>query len=389
MTVCDLSAFYCEKGGGVTTFHRARLEWFARQTRHRYVLIAPGPATASRQLAPSASIVSIAGPRASRESGRYHLLTNYRAVREAVEHHAPDVLEAHDPWFSLPMGLHLRFRGPYRGLLTTHCHSDPIGTYVHPRVARWRWLGRAVARAEHWADRQLHRQHAACHAVYVASETMRRHLADVGVSRVFKSGFGVDADLLRLSISRRPSDVRGLLYAGRLDDDKEFTLLLRVLPRLLERSDVRVTVAGTGRYAAHVAAISHPRFRYLGHIRERAAMRTLYAANDVLVAPGRYETFGLAALEGAAAGLLVVGPSAGGTGELLASCQSPLTFAPGSADALFETIVSAFDREHRDVVQRGRAMARRFGTWSDVVGRQVAGYQAMLGQTDQPACLTA
>jgi hypothetical protein len=32
MTLCDLSPFYCEKGGGIRTFHQARLNWF--KARH-------------------------------------------------------------------------------------------------------------------------------------------------------------------------------------------------------------------------------------------------------------------------------------------------------------------------------------------------------------------
>src|SRR6516225_8100796 len=51
MILCDLSTFYCGKGGGVSTYHRARLEWFARQHEHQYVLISPGPRFEMRQIA--------------------------------------------------------------------------------------------------------------------------------------------------------------------------------------------------------------------------------------------------------------------------------------------------------------------------------------------------
>jgi alpha-1,6-mannosyltransferase len=395
MTFCDLAAFYCDKGGGVTTFLRARLDWFARQRRHRYVLIAPGPRPEVRQLAPSVSIVHVYGPRASRDPDRYRLLTQYGAVREAVEQYSPDILETHDPWFSLPMGLMLRFRGPYRGLLTTYCHSDPIRTYIHPRLGRWLPMASARRSLEAWADRQLHRQHAACDAVFVSSETMLHRLGEVGVTRVSRADVGVDPDLLRVALHRKPSGLRRLLYAGRLDDDKEFRLVLRVLPRLLEQPDVTVTVAGIGKHADALKGLPHPRFRYIGHVSDRAVMRTLYASHDVLLAPGRYETFGLTALEGAAAGLVVVGPSEGGTSELLAACRSPLMFSAGSVEQFGEAIDHAMNGDHADLVQRGRQVASRFGAWPDAVGRQVAAYEAMLGET-RPAgdaaqleCLTA
>jgi alpha-1,6-mannosyltransferase len=386
MTICDLSSFYCDKGGGVTTFHRARIDWFARQSRHRYVLISPGPRREVRQVAPSVWLVHIHGLRASRDQDRYRLLTDFRGVRDAVERFAPDVLETHDPWFSLPIGLMLRFRGPYRGLLTTYCHSDPIQTYLHPRLARWtpRAAAAPALRFERWADRQLHRQHAACHAVFAASDTMLQRLAEVGVTRAARAAFGVDPDLLRLR-RRWPPERRSILYAGRLDEDKEFGLVLDILPRLLERPGVRVTVAGAGKHAGRAAAIAHPRFRYLGHLTDRGAMRTLYATHDVLLAPGRYETFGLSALEGAAAGLVVVGPSAGGTGELLRQCGSPLAHAAGDAGAFLDAVIAAIEGEHRVLVERGRAIAARFGTWSDAVARHVAFYESLAGAAPEPS----
>lgn len=378
MIICDLSSFYCPKGGGVSTYHRARVEWFARQTRHQYVLISPGPRRQVRRLAPTVTTVQVYGVRAARDPDRYRMLVDYTGVRDAVERFSPDVIETHDPWFSLPFGLMLRFRGPYRGLLTTCCHSDPIRTYVDPFLNRWRWLSRPIERFERWADRELHRMHAACHAVFVASDVMRDRLRAVGVDRVMKAGFGVDPQLL--GGTRRSADRRAtrLLYAGRLDDDKEFALVLDILPHLLRRADVRLTVAGTGRYESHVRALSHPRVRYVGHLADRTAMRLLYASHDVLLAPGRFETFGLSALEGAAAGLIVVGADEGGTGELLREWRSPFAFRPGRANAFLDRVLAAVDTDRRPFIDRGRALAVRYGGWPDAVARQVVTYEELL-----------
>lgn len=389
MTLCDLSSFYCEKGGGVSTYHRARLEWFARQTKHRYILISPGPRFSIRQVAPTVLTVHVYGPRASRDPDRYRLLTNYANVRAVVEGFAPDVLETHDPWFSLPIGLMLRYKGPYRGLLSTFCHSDPIRTYVRPFLARFPSMASLSGRFERWADRELHRLHAGCHAVFVASEWMRDHLNRLGVRRVAKVNFGVDAELQRCSRRGRRTPMR-LLYAGRLDDDKEFGLVLDAVPQLLRRTDVRITVAGAGKYRRRVERITHPQFEYVGHLVERAAMRVIYARSDVLLAPGRFETFGLSALEGAAAGLLVVGPSEGGTGELLHDWRSPLAFPAGDSAAFLERVHAAIDGTHDLLAARARAMVARRGTWSDAVAAQIALYESMLdGRSVDAAARTA
>jgi len=382
MILCDLSTFYCAKGGGVSTYHRARLEWFARQHAHQYVLISPGPRFTMRQIAPSVWTVVVKGPRASRDSDRYRLLLDYRTVRDAILHFAPDVLETHDPWFSLPMGLIARHRGSYRGAVTTFCHSDPIRTYVRPRLPRWDWLSPTLDRWERRADRQLHRLHGACTAVFVASEVMRERLKGAGVTRIARTPFGFDRDLLRIARRSHPGP-RRILYAGRLDPDKEFNLVLEVLPRLLERTDVNVTIAGAGGFAARIGAINHPRFRYLGHVVDRRVLSAVYAAHDILLAPGRFETFGMSALEGAAAGLLVVGPYEGGTGELLLQCRSPLTFTPGSAGAFMEAIERAIESDGGTVVERGRALACQHGSWDEAVARHVGVYLSMLGRESE------
>jgi alpha-1,6-mannosyltransferase len=380
MTLCDLSSFYCAKGGGVSTYHRARIEWFSRQRAHRYVLISPGSRFDVQQPAPSVWTVQVRGPRASGDPDRYRLLLDYPAVRGLLQHFAPDVLETHDPWFSLPMALIARHRGPYRGLVTTYCHADPIRTYVRPRFPRWRWLAPSLDRWGQWADRELHRLHDACAAVFVASDDMQERLASIGVDNVVKAGFGFDPDLLR--IVRRPvCGPRRVLYAGRLDADKEFELVLNVIPELLSRSDVEITVAGTGKYRHQVASIRHPRFRYLGHIVDRRALGAVYASHDVLLAPGRFETFGMSALEGAAAGLLVVGPSEGGTGELLRQWRSSLSFPAGCLTAFRERIHDALAMTGAPLVERGRALARRNGSWDEAVARHVQIYVSMLGRS--------
>jgi len=207
---------------------------------------------------------------------------------------------------------------------------------------------------------------------------MRERLKSAGVTRIVSAPFGVHPDLLRIA-RRAHARPRRILYAGRLDPDKEFDLVLAVLPQLLERTDVRVTIAGAGKFARRMAAIDHPRFRYLGHVADRRVLSAVYAAHDVLLAPGRFETFGMSALEGAAAGLAVVGPSEGGTGELLGQCMSPLTFTPGSSESFMDAIVDAIESDHSALLDRGRALARQHGSWDEAVARHVGVYLSMLG----------
>jgi len=130
VTICDLSPFYCSQGGGIRTYHRARIDWFRRQTRHRYVLIAPGPAFDTVHIGPAVSCVRVYGPPLTRETDGYRLLLDYSAVRRTIMGIRPDVLEVQDLWLSAPLGLLMRKRGEFQGLLTSFCHSEPLSTYI-------------------------------------------------------------------------------------------------------------------------------------------------------------------------------------------------------------------------------------------------------------------
>ena len=379
MTVCDLSPFYCDNGGGIRTFHRARIEWFKRHPQHRYVLISPGPGFVTSTIAYNVSWIQVYGVPVGRGESRYRLMLDYPAVRATITQVRPDVLEVHDPWISAPLALRLRRRGVYQGLLTSFCHSDPVPTYVTPRLTRLIGGGRLAQRLTNRADLAFRRLQAHFDIAFTASDSMLARLTAGGVPAAVKVTFGVEPALLahRHSVPS-PRWIRRILYAGRLDDDKEFGLVLDVLPALLGRPDVRVTIMGTGAHRARVLALSHPHLRYLGFVTNPDAVGRVYADNDVLLAPGRFETFGLVALEAAASGLVVVGPGEGGTGAILRQLRSPLIFAAGNRQSFLERIEAAIDGNIGDLAARGRTAAAGFGTWHDAIGRQVAIYQARL-----------
>jgi glycosyltransferase involved in cell wall biosynthesis len=113
-------------------------------------------------------------------------------------------------------------------------------------------------------------------------------------------------------------------------------------------------------------------------VQDRAALAALYSEHDIFVAPGAYETFGLAALEAAAAGLVVVGPNRGGTGALLREMQSPFAFEAGDADDLLATVRAALRADWRHGSDASRVLAARYGTWPDAIARLVNRYERVI-----------
>jgi len=108
---CDLSMFYSPTGGGIRTYHNAKLNWFASQRLHRYLLIDPGPRESIERPAQNITVVSLPGFKAR---GDYRVAFSYRRLRAIVQRWRPDVLETGDPWFSGPIGLLFKRRNQVR-----------------------------------------------------------------------------------------------------------------------------------------------------------------------------------------------------------------------------------------------------------------------------------
>jgi alpha-1,6-mannosyltransferase len=176
------------------------------------------------------------------------------------------------------------------------------------------------------------------------------------------------------SIARRQRRPIRLLYAGRLQLDKGFDLLLATIQDLLRRPDVTLSIAGSGPLLDDIARIQHPRLTYLGYVADRPALGRIYLRHDVLLAPGAHETFGLAALEALASGMVVVGPRAGGTGELLRQLESPCVFDPGDHVSWLAAVDNAIDGDHRRRTLDGRRLASSYGSWNDAIAREVETY---------------
>jgi alpha-1,6-mannosyltransferase len=115
LTFCDISTFYCPTGGGVRTYYDAKLDWFRRQSRHRYILIIPGKRSSRRALTPSVTLVEARGIGVTRSREGYRIFLDFAHIRSMVRECRPDVLEAGDPWISGPLALcHAGWRVRYR-----------------------------------------------------------------------------------------------------------------------------------------------------------------------------------------------------------------------------------------------------------------------------------
>jgi alpha-1,6-mannosyltransferase len=368
---CDISSFYAPTAGGIRTYHDAKIDWFASQDRHRYLLVHPGPRATVMHPAPTVTCASVYGVRAR---GGYRLPVDFRGLHTIVRDARPDVLETGDPWFSGPLGLLFK-RWRHTALVSSFFHGDPMHTYVEPWVARSGVFVRLKRGLGTRADRYFYRVQRMYDVTVTSSAWVESMLRARGVERILRMPFGVDPLFLAIGRRRRPRLRRSrLLYAGRLQGDKGIDVLLAAVPELLRLPDTTLTIAGTGPLADAMARIASSRVCVVGFVSSREELARLYADHDVLLAPGPYETFGLAALEGLAAGLSVVGPAAGGTQALLRDLERPHLFAKGDVRDFLRAVAEAIEADGAVEARAGIAIAERYGNWRHAIGVQVDTY---------------
>lgn len=150
-----------------------------------------------------------------------------------------------------------------------------------------------------------------------------------------------------------------LAYVGRLDHEKGIDVLLSAVSHLAARgTGVDLVIAGDGprrrlveNFVAH--GEGGPRCRYLGHVDD---VRAVLSAADLLVVPSRWEGFALAAAEGMACGLAVIGSDVPGLRDLVLDGRTGLLVERADAVALAEAIMrlSADAATRRAMGQAGR-----------------------------------
>jgi len=206
----------------------------------------------------------------------------------------------------------------------------------------------------------------AADGVIVTSEWTRRQVLtryEIPAHRVHVARPGVD----RITAPARP--VRGhLICVGALARHKGQDLLVEALVDLAERDWHCMLVGPLDRYPDFVeqlrARISHlgydHRIRLTG-VLTGAALSHAYTTADLLVAPSRSETYGMAVTEALAHGLPVIAAAVGGLPEALGSTADGTRpgqlIPPGDPAALAAALGEWLgDERHR---HRIRAAARR------------------------------
>jgi alpha-1,6-mannosyltransferase len=381
MIFVDVNTNYNDHGGGIRTYHQTKLAWFRAHPEHQYYLVVPGPRYAEQALAPNIFRVEFYGVTLV---GGYRLLLDFIGLYKFLRRVRADVIESGDSIWTGPFCLVGRKTGRFRALLSSFYHSDPIHTWIVPWTSRpglLRPLRRLAGRLLSWL---FYRLQQAYDRTIATSRIMESQLLAHGVQHTARMPFGVAEDFFAppnetfAKFGETPRPVR-LLYSGRLGRDKAIELVEQILPRLLERDDVHVTVMGRSVNDHPLCRFTHPRYTYLGYVTDRREVARVYREHHILLAPGPYETFGLGILEALASGLVVVGPNAGGAGEMLGELPTGFLFRAGDADDFYCAVEAAMQCDFTSQSRDSRALAATYGTSDTAVGRLIAYYERETG----------
>lgn len=382
MKVCDINNLYSPTGGGVRTYHEAKLRWFAARTDVDYALIVPGPARKVEQVG-RATRIEVPGIPLGRSG--YRSIIHGRDLAWALDLVKPDLIELGSV-YTLPRHVRAALRKLGRlesTALVGFYHADYPDTYVRPYAQR---LGRGLERwATGLAERHCGRAYGQLSATFGASQYVIDKLAAFGVTSLFRTPLGVDVERFHPGVDRSLSGLgaltapRRLLYLARLAPEKGIDLLMRAYPAFRDPARFELVIGGKGPLEASVDRFvrDFPEVRRLPYLTSPEAVASAFASADLVIQPGPYETFSLATLEALATGASVVTADAGGAAELATEFGGE-TFASGSAEALAAAVLRWADSPAiLTASDRAAAVSARY-SWDAVFNRMLGHYRDII-----------
>lgn len=314
--LCDVTQSWSEVGGGVGTYLRRKREYILSHTPHRHLLIVPGSEDSVVEDGRTVTVTIESRPVPG--NPRYRLLLRNRAVSAALDRFAPDVIECQDA-YNLPWAvLGYRKRNPEAAVVAGYFTDFPTA-YVHRPLSRF--VGGTIAgQLRSLAYRYCGLLYRRFDAVYALSENGgAAKLRDLGVADVAIVPLGVELE--QFSPENRDEELRRsmgaedggplLIYVGRLDRERRAQLVVDAFEKLPESLGARLVLLGEGPVRDAIIESGNSRVIAPGYLKDRGDLARWLASSDIYVSAMADETFGVSVIEAQAAGLPVVGVSAG------------------------------------------------------------------------------
>ena len=361
---CDLTQSWSDVGGGVRTYLLHKRRHILDSTPHSHLMIVPGERDEVVQ-EERAITVTIKSPRVP-GSPHYRLMLRNRAVRAALEHFRPDLIECQDaynlPWAAIAH----RRRYPETALVAAYMTDFPT-VYVERPLSKFltRPIAGLLARICYGYCGLLYGRFDAMFALSENGGATK--LRSLGIDSVDVVPLGVE--LGEFGSSRRDPRLREklgvaedqplLVYVGRLDGEKKPDLVVDAFRELPRELGAKLALIGEGPLKADIAALGDDRIVMPGYMKDRAELARWLASADIYVSGMADETFGISIIEAQASGLPVVGVAAGAMIDRVSDAFGRLG-PVGDASAMAENIMAVWNADRRSMADQARAHALQF-----------------------------
>jgi glycosyltransferase involved in cell wall biosynthesis len=167
-----------------------------------------------------------------------------------------------------------------------------------------------------------------------------------------------------------------LLYVGRLGPRKGVDLAIESFSTL-DRADVELIIAGTGRHEARLENLASDlgiadRVQFLGLVPDNE-LPALYASSDLFLLLSAYEGYGLVLLESMACGTPVVASRVGGITTVVSGMSGALVSRQTDSIAnSIEMFIKNSDL-YSEAVSKAQNRAKELG-WDEVADRVISEY---------------
>jgi alpha-1,6-mannosyltransferase len=355
LRIADVALFYGERSGGIRTYLEAKAAYAARTGAFEHHLVVPGRGAgeenAHRHEQPSLRLAA---------SNGYRLPLGSSGLQLVLRELAPDVVLLHDPYWTPRLASRAAHDvgaaviAVHHSSAALHAAGLPGPHGVYTRALR-HWYRRAYTEVDavmSVVDPDIDARR---------PSTLRLRL---GLDPAFRPRAGV-------------SRGEHVLYVGRLSREKGLRELLQAAAAAREKWPL--TLLGTGpagdalRERARQLGLES-RVRFEPFLQDRDELALAYARAGCVVLPGAHETFGLAALEAAACGAVVVTADSTPSGALL---EGPVeTFRAGDACDLLRAIERAAQRECDLPAAAALAAAH---SWDAALAAELSDLEAFVG----------
>ncbi|MEL7481019.1 MAG: glycosyltransferase [Pseudomonadota bacterium] len=316
--LCDVTQSYAATGGGIRTYLTEKRRWLTENTPHRHVLIVPGDIDRVIDKGRH-SIVEIKSPQVP-GSPEYKLLLRSNAVIRALRNFRPASVECLDA-YNLPWAALSYRRERPSTVLVAGYRTDFPTVYLDAPVRRriGAWAAVPLRKAGYTYAARLYSRF---DGLYALNADMASRLSALIDGPVGQLPLGVDTsvfspaardDTLRAELGATP-DRPVLVYAGRLDGEKQADVVVEAFARLPESMRAVLVLLGKGNLTETIAervrseglSIHMP-----GFVSRREDLARYLASADMYVSAMAHETFGISIIEAQAAGLPIIGVKAG------------------------------------------------------------------------------